>query len=298
MFNIIEKRAVFLGIAITMLLASFVSMGVFGFKEGIDFSGGTLWQVDFQKDVSIQQFSDILIKNGLEGVSVNKASDGSLIGRTKEISEEKHKEMISIISGELGAFSEMSFQSIGPSVGKELKNKALIAIVLVLFGISLYVAFAFRKISYPVASWKYGVATLVSLFHDVIIPTGVFAWLGSFKGAEVDTNFIVALLVIAGFSVHDTIVVFDRTRENLSKEKGKISFSQIVNKSVNETLARSINTSLTLILVLIALYFAGPSTLQYFVLTILIGTTVGTYSSIFMASPLLVVWYNFTKKEK
>ncbi|MFA5173450.1 MAG: protein translocase subunit SecF [Candidatus Paceibacterota bacterium] len=297
MLNIIGKRAIFLWIAVIMLLASFVSMGVFGFKEGIDFSGGTLWQINFKEDVSTQQFSEVLSKNGLEGVSVNKASDGSLIGRTKEISEEKHKEILSIIGGELGSFSEMSFQSIGPSVGKELRNKALIAVALVLIGISLYVAFAFRKISYPVASWKYGVATLVSLFHDVMIPAGVFAWLGSFKGVEVDTNFIVALLVIAGFSVHDTIVVFDRTRENLSKERGKVPFDQIVNKSVNETLARSINTSLTLILVLIALYFAGPVTLQYFVLTILIGTTIGTYSSIFMASPLLVVWHNFKKSK-
>lgn len=298
MLNIIGKRTIFLWVAGIMLTASFVSIGVFGFKEGIDFSGGTLWQVKFEKEVAASDLAEVLSGAGLEGVTTNKSNEGSLIARFKDISEDKHKEIISAAKTKLGDFQEMSFQSIGPSVGKELRNRAIIAIVLVLLGISLYVAFAFRKISHPVASWKYGVATLISLFHDVIIPAGVFAWIGNMKGAEVDTNFIVALLVIAGFSVHDTIVVFDRTRENLAKERGKVPFEETVNKSVNETLARSINTSMTLVFVLLALYFAGPATLEYFVLTILVGTVIGTYSSIFVASPLLVVWHNATRKGK
>jgi len=214
--------------------------------------------------------------------------------RFKEIGEDEHKNLKVATAEKLGEFKELSFQSIGPTIGKELRERALWAVFLVLFGISLYVAFAFRKVSFPVTSWKYGVVALITLFHDVIIPVGVLAWLGRLGGVEMDTNFVVALLVIAGFSVHDTIVVFDRTRENLKKGKGE-QFSQIVNKSVNETLARSINTSATLLFVLLALYFAGPITLQFFILTILIGTLVGTYSSICVASPLLVEWYEWGK---
>jgi preprotein translocase subunit SecF len=191
---------------------------------------------------------------------------------------------------------ELSFQSIGPSVGAELKKNAILAVVFVLLGISIYIAFAFRKVSRPISSWKYGVATLVSLFHDVIIPAGLLAYLGRTQGIEIDSNFIVALLVIAGFSVHDTIVVFDRIRENLILHRGKNDFSAIINDSINQTMVRSINTSLTLILVLITMLFLGPSTLHYFIATLLIGTTIGTYSSIFVASPLLLVWHRFGQR--
>jgi preprotein translocase subunit SecF len=166
----------------------------------------------------------------------------------------------------------------------------------VLFGISLYIAFAFRKVSKPVSSWKYGMVTLVTLFHDVIMPAGLLAVLGRFKGIEIDTNFIVALLVVMGFSVHDTIVVFDRIRENLTLARGKaVSLGDIINKSIRETFARSINTSLTLMIVLVALLVFGPPSLFYFILTILVGTLFGTYSSIFVASPLL---YGFHRDGK
>jgi preprotein translocase subunit SecF len=161
----------------------------------------------------------------------------------------------------------------------------------VILGISLYIAWAFRKVSAPVKSWKYGIVTLVSLFHDVSIPAGFIAILGKLKGVEIDTNFIVALLVVMGFSVHDTIVVFDRIRENLLLKRGsKVDLGAIVNFSVNETFVRSVNTSLTLILVLIAMLFFGPPSLFYFILTMLVGTVFGTYSSIFVASPLLYLW--------
>ena len=193
-------------------------------------------------------------------------------------------------------FEELSFESIGPSVGAELKKNALIAVVFVLVGISLYIAFAFRKVSRPIASWKYGLITLLTLFHDVLIPAGMLAILGQYKGVEIDTNFIVALLVVAGFSVHDTIVVFDRIRENLAIHRGKAGFGEIINQSINQTLARSVNTSLTLILVLVALILLGPATLTYFIAALLLGTLVGTYSSIFVASPLLEVWHRGTAK--
>jgi len=186
---------------------------------------------------------------------------------------------------------EKNFSSIGPTVGSELRRKATWAILAVILGISLYIAWAFRKVSEPIKSWKYGIATLISLLHDVSIPTGMLALLGYWKGIEIDTNFIVALLVVMGFSVHDTIVVFDRIRENLLINRGrKITLGEIINYSINETLVRSINTSLTLMLVLVALLVFGPPTLFYFVLTILVGTIFGTYSSIFVASPLLYLW--------
>ena len=183
---------------------------------------------------------------------------------------------------------DVEFLVISPSVSDEIKQKAMLAIIFVMVGISLYIAFVFRKVSKPISSWKYGAITLLTLLHDVIVPAGVFAFLSQRFNVAIDTNFIVALLVVMGFSVHDTIVVFDRVRESLLKTRGK-SLGEIVNISVNETFRRSVNTSLTLIIVMLSLYFLGPISLKFFVLAMLIGTTVGTYSSIFVASPLLVV---------
>jgi preprotein translocase subunit SecF len=209
--------------------------------------------------------------------------------RFGSIDEATHQQYVSEMKQAWPTFQELSFQSISPSVGANLRNNSIIAIILVLIGISLYIAFAFRKAQRPISSWKYGWITLLTLFHDVAIPAGMLALLGHFANIQIDSDFIVALLVVMGFSVHDTIVVFDRIRENLLNHRGKVAFSTIINDSVNQTLARSINTSLTLILVLLALYFVGPADLKYFVLTLLVGVTTGIYSSIFIASPALVV---------
>jgi preprotein translocase subunit SecF len=211
-------------------------------------------------------------------------------------SEADHQKFLGVLEGKFPGLEELSFQSIGPSVGKELRTKSIVAIALVLIGISLYIAFAFRKVFRPVSSWKYGWVTLVTLFHDVAIPAGLIAVLGRFLHVEIDGNFVVALLVVMGFSVHDTIVVFDRIRENLFLDRGKTDFTTIVNQSVNQTLARSVNTSLTLILVLLAMYVAGPASLHYFILTLLVGVTTGVYSSIFVASPLLVAWQRLSPR--
>ncbi len=210
--------------------------------------------------------------------------------RAGEINETDHQKYLSVLKNKIPSFDELSFQSIGPSIGVELRKDALIAIGLVLIGISLYIAFAFRKASRPVSSWKYGIVTLLTLFHDVAIPAGLLALLGHFLKIEIDSNFVVALLVVMGFSVHDTIVVFDRIRENLLKSRGREDFETLINASVNQTLARSINTSLTLILVLVAMYFTGPINLRYFILTLLVGVTTGIYSSIFIASPALLIF--------
>lgn len=199
---------------------------------------------------------------------------------------------------EEGDIEEVRFESIGPTIGKELREKTVYAIILVVLSIVFYIAWVFRKVSKPVASWKYGVVTILALVHDIVIPVGIFSLLGYYFGLEVNAPFVAALLTILGYSVNDTIVVFDRIRENLLK-RGHEDFQSVVNDSINQTIVRSINTSLTTLLVLVAILFFGGATIRDFVLTLIIGIISGTYSSIFIASPLLVTWHHWSlKREK
>jgi preprotein translocase subunit SecF len=301
----IKYRKIFLAVAMLLVATSIVGLAVFGLRTGIDFEGGTLWQIHFSAEgesasggenpLTQEMLRSFVQSNLAPEAIVTQSDEGTEFNlRLKELSEAEHQEYASALEGEFGAFEELSFQSIGASVGAELLKRAIWAVLINLLAIVLYVAYAFRKVSVPVSSWKYSAITLVTLFHDAIIPVGLFAFLGYFMGVEIDTNFIVATLVVMGFSVHDTIVVFDRIRENLRAKSSRESFDQLVNRSVNETMARSINTSLTLIVVLVALLVLGASTLNYFILVILLGTLLGTYSSIFVASPLLTLW---NKKE-
>lgn len=293
MLDVIKYRKVYLGISVILIILSLAMVVIFGLKPGIDLKGGTEWQVSVQKSDA----TEVSIKTSLEavsggvGLSVKQSSDGSFIIHLPNLSEGEHEKYAEALKKDFGDVNEKNFSSIGPAVGSELKKKAIWAIVLVMVGISIFIAWAFRKVSEPVKSWKYGLVTLFSLFHDVSIPAGLLAILGYWKGIEIDTNFIVALLVVMGFSVHDTIVVFDRIRENLTVNRGKkIDLGEIIKFSVKETFARSVNTSLTLIIVLAVLLIFGPPSLFYFILTILVGTIFGTYSSIFVASPLLYIW--------
>jgi preprotein translocase subunit SecF len=281
--NIIGKKYIFLTISGILVLASLTAIVFLGWRPGADFTGGTLWQI---QGAAKEDLAELMP----EAVIIPQAGGGFLI-RAKEISEPEHQILLQNLKSRFPDLIEERFESIGPTIGRELKNKAVTAFVLVLAAISIYIALAFRKVSRPVASWKYGLITVITLFHDAIIPAGLMAFLGYWRGAEIDTNFIVAILVVIGFSVHDTIVVFDRIRENLRLTKpGSFDFPALINRSVNETLARSINTSLTLVLVLAALYVFGSASLSYFSLVILTGTIVGTYSSICIASPLLALW--------
>lgn len=322
--DIIKHRKIFLSISGILVLASAASVLIFGFRPGIDFTGGTLWQLRFtQTNADLTQTNTEEIKRffenelSLKNVAVFPAENNGFLVRLPHISEEEHQKYLEALKAKFNSseielvepmsvesvssprgsvsIEELRFEVIGPTIGEELKRKAVWAMVLVMLGISLYIAFAFRKVSYPIKSWKYGVITLITLVHDVAIPAGLLAFLGWRLGIEIDTNFVVALLVVMGFSVHDTIVVFDRVRENLLLQKNRLDLAAVVNDSVNQTVARSINTSLTLVLVLLALFFAGPAVLKYFVLTILVGTVVGVYSSIFVASPLLTIWYKSGK---
>ncbi len=290
--DVIGKKYIFLGVSGALVVLSLLLVAFLGLKPGIDLKGGTQWQISFKNSSVTEAEITSLIKsvNPNIDVSVKLTSGGSFLIRLPHIDESERQQLLNSF-GKLGEFIEDNFSTIGPAVGSELRGKAVRAVLFAILCISLYIAWAFRKVSKPVRSWKYGVVTLISLLHDVSIPAGFLALLGYFKGIEIDTNFIVALLVIMGFSVHDTIVVFDRIRENLLVNKGKnVPLRDIVNFSVNETFGRSINTSLTLVLVLLALVFFGPPSLFYFILTILVGTIFGTYSSIFVASPLLYLW--------
>jgi len=290
--NIIGHRKIFLSFSGILVSASIASILIFGFRPGIDFVGGTMWQIKLA--TNDQQLTTDNLKEffetdlGIKNITIFPAENQSFLVRFGHISEEEHQNYLGALKAKFGEIEELRFDGIGPAVGKELRNRAFWAIALVLLGISLYIAFAFRKVSYPIKSWKYGVITLITLFHDIAIPAGLLSVLGWKWGIEIDTNFIVALLVIMGFSVHDTIVVFDRIRENLLISRTRLDLPVIINSSVNQTFARSVNTSLTLILVLLALFFFGPITLKYFILAILVGTIFGTYSSIFIASPLLL----------
>lgn len=290
--DIISKKNIFLGFSTTLAVISLALVFFLGLKPGIDLKGGTQWQISF-KDTAVSEETIAAVLKSTVGDAdfvIKRTNDGSIIIRLPHIDEPKRQTFLNAFRT-LGEFDEKSFSTIGPAVGSELRRKAIWAVLLAILCISLYIAWAFRKVSRPIRSWKYGIVTLVTLFHDVIIPAGLLAVLGKWKGIEIDTNFIVALLVIMGFSVHDTIVVFDRIRENLMVNKGKnVPLRDIINFSVKETFIRSINTSLTLVLVLLALLFVGPPSLFYFILTILVGTIFGTYSSIFVASPLLYLW--------
>lgn len=290
--NIIKNRYVFIIFSGILVVLSLVLIGFLGLRQGIDLKGGTQWQIFFSDPLINEQSITRVLRDTDSNLDilVTRAGDNSFIIRLPDINVATH-ELYSNALASLGLFSESNFSSIGPAIGAELRQKAIWAVVLTLLAISFYITWAFRKVSQPIKSWKYGIVTLVTLFHDVSIPAGLLALLGRLKGIEIDTNFIVALLVVMGFSVHDTIVVFDRIRENLMINRGRsIDLAQIINHSIRETFVRSLNTSLTLVLVLLTLLFIGPPSLFYFILTILVGTIFGTYSSIFVASPILYMW--------
>lgn len=308
MINFAGNRKIFYAISGLFIIASVIAAALWGLEFGIDFTGGAILEVAYApgKRPEVNSVYDSLKDLKLSDLRVSPVGSDDLTLRFKETDEEVHQRVLAAlnpieVSGgeatvEIKA-EERRFSSIGPTIGAELERKSLQAIFVVLLGISLYIAWAFRKVSRPVSSWKYGVATLIALFHDIIIPIGLFAFLGRYYGVEVGTNFIVALLVVMGFSVHDTIVVFDRIRENL-KRYSNLDFVSLVNQSLNETMVRSINTSFTVMLTLLALFFFGGEVLKYFILALLVGIFSGTYSSIFVAAPLLLTWLGFTNRQR
>ncbi len=253
---IVKNRKIWYTISGTLVLASIFSIFYFGLNLGIDFTGGSLLEVEYnppaggtRPEISILQDK---VKNlGLGNVVLQPSGDRGLIARSKDLTEEEHQKLLSAL-GSVSELDEVRFDSIGPVIGAELRQKSWAAVVLVVAMIILYIALAFRKVSKPVSSFKFGLMAVIALIHDVCIPFGIFTILGHFLGIEIDVLFITALLTILGFSVHDTIVVFDRVRENLKKGIGD-NFEEIVGLSISQTITRSINTSMTVILVLIVI---------------------------------------------
>lgn len=292
---IINHRHIWYSISAVLIVASLGAVLVWGLKFGIDFTGGSLMEVQYESLPASADISERLVGAGVTGASVRQTGETGYLIRTPFLTETEYAEVRAALGG-----NEIRYDSVGPTIGTELQTKAVYAVLLVLLMITLFIAFVFRKVSKPVSSWKYGVVALIALAHDVIVPLGAFALMGHYWGAEVDTLFVTAILVILGFSVHDTIVVFDRTRENLKHlaEKNEAEdFEKTVGRSVTQTIARSINTSLTTVLALVALYIWGPEVTHYFVLALIIGIVTGTYSSVFIASPLLVTLQKMQKEK-
>jgi len=303
---IVKYRKIFYAISILLVVASIASLSIWGFKLGIDFKGGT--SITFQYTTERPNID--IVKGKIDTLDFNPSIKGSFslvpygqngyVLKTRNLSEPERAFLMGAIQSNTAEKVEFKkVNTIGPTLGQTSANKSLISIVLVLICIVLFITFAFRKVSKPVSSWKYGLVSVLALSHDVIIPMGLFAVLGHYLGYEVDTLFVTAILVILGFSIHDTIVVFDRTRENLKNNRGEKnakSFETIVGESINQTFTRSLNTSLTTLLAVLMVFLFGPEATKNFSLVLLVGIFFGTYSSIFIASNLLVTIEKFQKK--
>ncbi len=283
----LKYRKIYYGFSLFLVLGSLAALILFGLKLGIDFTGGSIIEVEFSEDVPEHALIEKdLADLNLGQITFQSLGEKGLLLRLRHIDEETHQNILS----RLKDVREQRFETVGPLVGEELKQKMEIAIILSLLGIIAYIAFAFRKISYPAKSWQYGITALIALFHDLLIPLGIFSLLRRFANVEMTIPLVTALLTVLGYSVSDTVVVFDRIRENLLKSERGASFEEIVDNSFNQTLGRSLTTGLSVSLTLLAIYFFGGESLKYFSLVLIIGIACGTYSSIFIASPLIVSW--------
>lgn len=297
---VVNHRKLFYILSALLVAASVLALALWGLKLGIDFKGGSLLEVSYPDGRPDKtQVEEVLAPLAVDA-SVRPTRDNGYIIRMKDLTEAERQSVRDAVSFKgKQKIVEERFDSVGPLLGKEAVGKSFVALALVLLCIVIFITLAFRKVSEPVASWKYGIITIVALLHDVLVPTGAFAILGHFAGYEVDTLFVTALLVVLGFSVHDTIVVFDRVRENLRishEARDRKPFETIVGESIQQTFVRSVNTSLTTVLALLVLYFIGPEITKHFSLALLIGIIAGTYSSIFIGSPLLVTVERWQQK--
>lgn len=294
--KIFALRKIWYTVSALLVATSIVLVSSYGLRLGIDFTGGSLVQVRYDGvRPEVTTITDQLATLNLGEVIVEPSGDDTVIIKTPFITDDQRAQ----VSGVLGdqAYEE-SFESIGPTIGQELRQKAVSAIILVIIAIVIYIAWAFRGVSKgPIPSWAYGLSAVIALIHDIAIPLGLFAVLGQFYGVEVNVMFITALLTILGFSIHDTIVVFDRIRENLRRSSAT-TFAGVISESIQQTLMRSLNTSMTVMLVLFVLLLFGGETVRYFILALLVGIFTGTYSSIFIASPTLLFWQRVLRKKK
>ncbi len=296
MFDFVGKRKIFFIISGVLIGLSILALILFGLNLGIDFTGGTMMQAKFSnKDVSVDKIESSLASLKLSDVTVQKSGENTFIMKFKseaghEVKENMHQKIVKELE-KIGEFKEETYTSIGPVIGKQMSKKAQTSIILALIAIILYIAWAFRKVAKFAGkkeSWRYGLGALVALFHDVVILLGFFAVFGRLAGVEINVAFVTALLTVLGYSVNDTIVIYDRIRENIILGKFK-NLASAINHSLNETIVRSLNTSLTTLFVLLVIYFFGGASIHNFILAMMIGIGVGTYSSIAIASPFLLL---------
>lgn len=298
-YHIIRFKKLWLIISSAMVVISVAALAIWGLRAGLDFTGGSLLEVKMAGgQPTVAEVQNSLKDVGVSSLIVQPTGSDSVILRFQETSQEKYLAVVDALSKMDKAktgMTEVRFESIGTSVGAELRSKSFSVMSLVLIIIILYISLAFNKVSKPVASWKYGTIAIIALVHDIVITCGIFAVLGHFYGVEVNTPFVVALLTVLGYSVHDTIIVFDRTRENLPKSN--VSFGDTLNHSLNQTFVRSINTTLTVLLSLLAVLLFGGSSIRDFVLALMVGVFCGAYSSLFVASPLLVYFEQWQRRK-
>lgn len=293
--NLIKRRRIFYAISLAIIIPGTIALILWGLKPSIDFTGGSRLEIRGTNNVvSITKFAE---GEGLKNITVEKIGGDGASVRFKEIDEKKHNEVKKALPKLGKNVSEVTFETVGPTISKEITQKAFLAIGLACLIIVIYIGYSFRKVPYPANSWEFGTAAIIALLHDVLVVCGIFAILGHFYNVEVDPLFITALLTVIGFSVHDTIVIFDRIRENLIRF-GALDFEEVVNRSVVEMLPRTLNTSFLVWVILLILLLFGGTTIKYFVFALVVGILSGTYSSILNAAPLLVTWDGFKKKRK
>ncbi len=289
MINLMRFKVLYFICSLLIIMPGLYYLLTSGLKLGIDFTGGALLEYRFEKNINLESLKQAVIKEGIEVGAITESDNNTYIIRTKPIEQTKINLLKVTLDEKFGKVEERRVENVGPIIGHELKQKSLLALVVASLAIVLYIVFSFRKIPKPQSSFRFGIAAVVALIHDILVVVGVFAILGKFLQVEIDTLFVTALLTVISFSVHDTIVVFDRIRENLTKHIGK-KFIDVANISVVQTLGRSLNTSLTVVFVLLALLLFGGETIRWFVVALLVGIISGTYSSIFNATALLVWW--------
>jgi len=299
MLNIIGRKNLYFIISIIIILPGLISLFLFGLKLSIEFTGGSRTTFIFSENVNNNtknKVREIFENNKIEVASLQ-PSGKNLVVRASQMSEKQDAVIIPQVKKIDKNVKLESFESIGPTIGSETTTKAIYSVLLASLLIVIYISISFRKVPKPASSLRFGICAIAAVLHDVLVILGIFSILGHFLNVEIDSLFITAILTMIGFSVHDTIVVFDRIRENLLRVNG-VSFATIVNDSILQTIVRSLNTSLTAVLVLMTLLIFGGESVRWFVVALLLGIATGTYSSIFNASPLLVVWHEWDQRKK
>lgn len=297
MYRIIKKSWIWFSFSILLTILSVLSISLFGLRLGIDFKGGTVIQFKSQNEKKTELAKETLNELGYNGYQIKEGASKEAIIRMETISADSHQKLSQALLTKLGDYSETQYDTVGPTVSKELTSRSAYAVFFASIFIILFIAYSFRKVPRPLSPWKFGVCAVLALIHDLLITTGFVSLLGHFfVWMEVDALFVTALLTIMGFSVHDTIVVYDRLRENFIRNPHE-SIDTVAEESINQTLVRSINTSMTTVLVLIALLIFGSQSIKHFITTLTFGIIIGTYSSIFNATPLMVLWQKRSLKK-